>query len=114
MQRHLHQENRLSWNAATDAHNSHKGDQATFFRNGGNKLYPEEMDLLGNIEGLTVAHLLCNSGQDTLSLAQMGAIVTGIDISDTAIAFARELSAYSGVPATFHLMDIYDWLEETA
>ncbi len=114
MRRHLHQENRLSWNAATDAHNSHKGDQAAFFRNGGNKLYPEEMELLGNIKGLSVAHLLCNAGQDTLSLAQMGAMVAGIDISETAIAFARKLSAESGVPATFHLMDIYDWLEEAA
>ena len=34
-----HEENRLSWNAATIAHNSHKGDQAKFFREGGNKLY---------------------------------------------------------------------------
>lgn len=74
MQKHLHEENRLSWNAATEAHNSHKGDQAAFFRSGGNKLYPEERELLGNIEGLSVAHLLCNAGQDTLSLAQIGSI----------------------------------------
>ena len=114
MQKHLHEENRLSWNAATDAHNSHKGDQATFFRNGGSKLYPEEKELLGDITGLSVVHLLCNSGQDTLSLAQMGATVTGVDIIDTAIAFACKLSADSGVPATFHRMDIYDWFEETA
>ncbi len=113
MQKHLHEENRLSWNAATHAHNSHKGDQAAFFRSGGNKLYPEERELLGDIQGLSVAHLLCNAGQDTLSLAQMGAIVTGVDISDTAIAFARKLSAESGVPATFDCMDVFDWLEET-
>src|SRR5262245_27535216 len=36
MRKDLHEENRLSWNAATVAHNSHKGDQASFFRNGGN------------------------------------------------------------------------------
>ena len=28
----LHEENRRSWNAATDAHNSHKHDQAAFLR----------------------------------------------------------------------------------
>ncbi|GHO72507.1 hypothetical protein KSD_02780 [Ktedonobacter sp. SOSP1-85] len=46
----MHEENRLSWNAATDAHNSHKGDQAAFFRNGGNKLHAEEKALLGDID----------------------------------------------------------------
>lgn len=110
----LHEENRLSWNAATVAHNSHKGDQAAFFRNGGNKLHPEEKALLGDIQGLSVAHLQCNSGQDTLSLAQIGAQVVGIDISDTAIGFARQLSKDTGIAATFYRSDIYDWLAETA
>jgi SAM-dependent methyltransferase len=114
MRKDLHEENRLSWNAATIAHNSHKGDQAAFFRNGGNKLKDEEIALLGDIRGLSVVHLQCNSGQDTLSLAQLGAHVTGVDISDTAIAFARQLSADSGIPATFHRADVYDWLAETA
>lgn len=113
MHKDLHEENRLSWNEATVAHNSHKGDQAAFFRAGGNKLFDEEKELLGDISGLAVLHLQCNAGQDTLSLAQLGARVTGVDISDTAIEFARKLSADSGVPATFHRMDIYDWLEET-
>jgi 2-polyprenyl-3-methyl-5-hydroxy-6-metoxy-1,4-benzoquinol methylase len=107
-----HEENRLSWNAATIAHNSHKGDQAQFFRADGNKLHNEEKELLGEITGSTIVHLQCNSGQDTLSLAQMGAIVTGIDISDTAIEFARQLSADSGVAATFVRMDVYDWLKQ--
>ena len=30
-----HEQNRLSWNAATERHNLHKGDQAKFFRDGG-------------------------------------------------------------------------------
>ena len=114
MRKDLHEENRLSWNAATIAHNSHKGDQATFFRNGGNTLRTEEQSLLGDIHGLSVVHLQCNAGQDTLSLASLGANVTGIDISDTAIDFARQLSADSGITATFQRMDIYDWLAETA
>ena len=110
----LHEENRRSWNAATDAHNSHKGDQATRCRQGGQTLHPEERELLGEIRGLDVVHLQCNSGQDTLSLAQMGAVVTGVDISDTAIAFACRLSEEAAVAATFHRADVYDWLEETA
>lgn len=108
----LHEENRLSWNEATKAHNSHKGDQAKFFREGGSTLFPEEMELLGDITGLSLLHLQCNAGQDTLSLAKLGAIVTGVDISDEAIAFAQRLSEESGIPATFHRADVYDWLEK--
>lgn len=114
MRKDLHEENRLSWNAATVAHNSHKGDQAAFFLQGGSTLRPEERELLGDVEGLSIVHLQCNSGQDTLSMARLGAVMTGVDISDTAIEFARQLSQDSGIPATWRRMGVYDWLEETA
>lgn len=105
----LHEANRQSWNAATVAHNSHKGDQASFLRRGGSTLFPEEIALLGDLEGLDVAHLQCNAGQDSLSLVQRGARVTGVDISDEAIAFARALSRDSGLSARFERADLYDW-----
>lgn len=114
LRKDLHEENRLAWNVATEAHNSHKRDQAAFLREGGQTLFPEELELLGDIQGLSLVHLQCNAGQDTLSLAQRGAIVTGVDISDSAIDFARQLSEASGIPGTFVRSDIYDWLEETA
>ena len=110
----LHQANRRSWNVATAAHNRHKHDQAGFLRDGGSTLFPEERELLGNVRGLALAHLLCNSGQDTLSLARLGAQVTGVDISDEAIAFADGLSVASGLPAEFERADVYDWLAATA
>jgi SAM-dependent methyltransferase len=111
--RELHAHNRASWNAATMSHNSHKGDQARFFREGGSTLHPEEIDLLGDIKGRALVHLLCNSGQDTLSIAaHLGAVVTGVDISDEAIAFAQQLSFDSGIPATFERADVFDWLEQ--
>jgi SAM-dependent methyltransferase len=114
VKKEYHEANRISWNAATEAHNSHKVDQAKFFREGGQTLYPEEVALLGDINGRTLVHLQCNAGQDTLSLAKLGAVVTGVDISDVAIDFARKLSADSRIPATFHRSDVYDWLTETA
>ncbi|MBS1167424.1 MAG: SAM-dependent methyltransferase [Proteobacteria bacterium] len=114
MRKDLHEANRLSWNAATVAHNSHKGDQAAFFRNGGSTLFPEELDLLGDIAGRSLLHLQCNSGQDSLSLARRGAEVTGVDISDEAIGFARRLSAESGIAAAFERADVFAWLEQAA
>ncbi|WP_373323866.1 class I SAM-dependent methyltransferase [Dictyobacter formicarum] len=110
----MHEENRRSWNEATRAHNSHRGDQVAFFRNGGTTLHPEELELLGDIRGRSVVHLQCNAGQDTLSLVRLGAIVTGVDISDTAIDFARTLSQQTGIAATFVRSDLYEWFQETA
>ena len=110
--KHLHEANRRSWNAAVVAHNSHKRDQAGFLRGGGSTLFPEEIELLGDISGKRLIHLQCNAGQDSLSLARRGAVVTGVDISDAAIDFARQLSADAGIPATFHRADVYDWLDE--
>ncbi|MBA4013276.1 MAG: SAM-dependent methyltransferase [Phenylobacterium sp.] len=111
MQRDLHEANRLSWNEATRAHNSHKGDQAAYFRAGGSTLYPEELDMLGDIAGRSLLHLQCNSGQDSVSLARLGAQVTGVDISDEAINFAQRLSAESGLPANFERSDLLDWFD---
>jgi 2-polyprenyl-3-methyl-5-hydroxy-6-metoxy-1,4-benzoquinol methylase len=111
MRKELHQANRLSWNAATAAHNSHKGDQAAFLRAGGGTLFPEEVELLGDVAGRSLAHLQCNAGQDTLSLARLGANATGVDISDEAIGFARRLSDESGIPAAFERADVFDWMD---
>ena len=107
--------NRRSWNLATDAHNSHKRDQAGFLRAGGSTLFPEEIALLGDVRGKRLLHLQCNAGQDTLSIAsRLGATVTGVDIADTAIDFARRLGAESGIPGEFHRADVYDWLDWAA
>ena len=106
----IHEVNRRSWNAGTKAHNSHKGDQAAFFRAGGNTLFREESRLLGDIAGQTLLHLQCNCGQDSVSIARhLGAIVTGVDISDEAIRFARQLSRDSGIAASFVREDVYDF-----
>lgn len=106
----LHEQNRLSWNAATAAHNSHKGDQAQALRAGHSTLFPEELELLGSVAGQELLHLQCNAGQDTLSLVQLGARATGVDISDEAIESAAQLSAESGLLATFVRADVYDYL----
>ena len=95
-------------------HDSHRGDLANFLRAGGSTLFPEERALLGDLQGKTLAHLQCNSGGDSLSLASLGAKVTGVDISDEAIASARQLSSKSGILADFVRADVYDWLEEIA
>ncbi|MCB9730876.1 MAG: class I SAM-dependent methyltransferase [Deltaproteobacteria bacterium] len=104
---------RESWNIATRNHNAHKGDQAAFLRGGGDLLFPEELELLGPLDGRDLVHLQCNAGQDSLCLARRGARVLGVDFADEAVAFARRLSAAAGIPARFELAEVVSWLEGT-
>ena len=112
--RDLREQNRLSWNAVVDAHESHRGNLPAFLRSGGSTLFPEELSLLGGLEGKRLVHLQCNSGGDSVSLGKLGASVTGVDISDEAVISARDLAQKSGIPATFERADIYDWLEQAS
>ena len=112
--RDVREQNRLSWNAAASAHDSHRGDLAGFLHEGGSTLFPEERKLLGDVEGKKLLHLQCNSGGDSLSLARLGTMVTGVDISDAVISAARRFSGESGIPANFERADLYDWLERAA
>jgi hypothetical protein len=73
MKKALHELNRLSWNTATVAHDSHEGDQAAFFRHGGSTLFPEKRELPGDLAGVRLLHLQRNAGQDTPSLVREGA-----------------------------------------
>ena len=110
---HDYEATRRSWNIATRNHNAHKGDQAAFLRSGGDVLFPEELELLGPLAGARLAHLQCNAGQDSLCLARRGAAVTGVDMSDEAIAFARGLSEASGIGATFAQAEVVEWMATT-
>jgi SAM-dependent methyltransferase len=104
--------NRKSWNEATRAHNSHKGDQAAFLKQKrSTTLFPEEVKLLGPLKNRSLLHLQCNAGQDSLSLVKLGACVTGVDLSDEAVAFARRLSKESGLPARFVRSDLFDFFK---
>lgn len=63
---------------------------------------------LGDLTGLSVVHLQCHIGTDTISLARLGASeVVGIDFSDAALAAARDLATRTGDNAHFVLSDVY-------
>lgn len=67
-----------------------------------------DMPDLGDVSGKTLLHLQCHIGTDTLSLARLGATVTGIDFSPDAITVARQLSAACETPARFEVAELYD------
>lgn len=71
---------------------------------------PWETDALGDVSGLTLVHLQCHIGTDTLAWARAGARVTGVDFSPAAIAAASDLALKAGLDdrATFVCADVYD------
>jgi SAM-dependent methyltransferase len=98
-----------------EAHDSHRANLPGFLRDGGSTLFPEEVALLGDdLGGKTLLHLQCNSGGDTISLAGLGASVTGVDISDEAVVSARKLARKAGVQVRFERADLFDWLREAS
>ncbi|HTU15221.1 MAG TPA: class I SAM-dependent methyltransferase [Solirubrobacterales bacterium] len=66
-----------------------------------------DRERLGDISGLRAAHLQCHIGTDTISLARLGAEVTGLDFSPVSIAAARELAERSGSGAAFVEAELY-------
>ena len=52
-------------------------------------------------------HLQCHIGTDTVSLARLGASMTGLDFSGPAVGQARSLAARIGADARFVQADVY-------
>ena len=100
--------NRALWNSRTDVHVESEFYDVEGFLAGNTSLKEIELDLLGDIRAKKVLHLQCHFGQDTLSLARMGADVTGADLSDRAVEYARELAMRTNLQAEFVCCDIYD------
>jgi SAM-dependent methyltransferase len=67
-----------------------------------------DLPRLGDITGLRGVHLQCHIGTDTLSLARLGARMTGLDFSPAALAEARRLAASTGTPVDYVQSDVYD------
>ncbi len=100
--------NRELWNAKTGHHINSEFYDVEGFVKGASSLKPAELTMLGDVKGKSILHLQCHFGQDTLSLARMGAKVTGVDISDKSIDEARLLSAKLGLESEFICCNIYD------
>ncbi|MDM7855161.1 class I SAM-dependent methyltransferase [Cellulomonas alba] len=62
---------------------------------------------LGDVAGLEVVHLQCHIGTDTLSLARLGARVTGVDLSGGSLAEARDLAERAGAAIEYVQSDVY-------
>lgn len=93
--------NKQAWNQRVDIHFQSDFYDVPGFLKGKEVLKPIELALLGDLSGKSLLHLQCHFGQDTLSLARLGAKVTGIDFSQVAIDKAASLANELSLNATF-------------
>ncbi len=66
-----------------------------------------DLPRLGVIDGLDGVHLQCHIGTDTVSLARLGARMTGLDFSAPALEVASRLAADCGETIEFVESDVY-------
>ncbi len=99
-------ENQRAWDLRTPVHLASPMYDLEGWRRGETSLTPLELDWLGDVGGKSVLHLQCHFGQDTLSIARLGAHVAGVDFSGEAIGAARGLAAELGLPASFTQADV--------
>ncbi len=70
-----------------------------------------DLPRLGDVAGLRGVHLQCHIGTDTVSVARLGARMTGLDFSGAALAQARRLAERAGVDVPFVEADVHDAAE---
>lgn len=100
--------NKARWNELVNIHSRSDEYDLEGFMTGKITLHKLEKDLLGDVKGKSLLHLQCHFGLDTLSWARLGATVTGVDFSETAIKLAKEIASRAGINADFICSNIYD------
>ena len=106
--------NLLNWNDRVPLHEQAYGvDRYASDRNLISGVVRQDAPVLSDhltdgLEGLDLLHLQCHIGTDTISLARLGARVTGLDFSSTALDAARRLADEADITATWVLSDVLD------
>jgi SAM-dependent methyltransferase len=106
--------NRATWDERAPAHAASPGYHLAAFRSDPaylSDVVSFDRPLLGDVAGLRGVHLQCHIGTDTISLARLGARMTGLDFSPAAVAQATALSEELGAGVDFVEADVYDAAE---
>ena len=93
--------NEAFWDEVTPVHAASDYYRLSEFKRGDDVLHDFIVAEVGDVSGLSMLHLQCHFGLDSLNWARLGAKVTGIDISGASIERATGLSSELDIPATF-------------
>ena len=106
--------NKANWDERAPAHAASPGYEVERFVTDPafiSKVVTFDLPRLPDLTGLRGVHLQCHIGTDTLSLARLGARMSGLDFSTASIAQARELAQRTGTPIDYHVAPLYDAVE---
>jgi 2-polyprenyl-3-methyl-5-hydroxy-6-metoxy-1,4-benzoquinol methylase len=101
--------NKKMWNDRVEPHLKSSLYDMERFMAGQTSLNQIELKILGNISGREILHLQCHFCQDSLSMARMGAKVTGVDFSENAIETAQKLNEELGLDSRFICSDVQEF-----
>jgi 2-polyprenyl-3-methyl-5-hydroxy-6-metoxy-1,4-benzoquinol methylase len=79
-------QNKTYWEALAG---HRRGQPIEFFERGGSALNDDELAAVGEVRGRRVLQLACSTGDEALTLARLGADVSGVDIAPTHLQTAR-------------------------
>jgi SAM-dependent methyltransferase len=102
--------NRASWDEMAPAHAASPDYEVSRFVEDPaflSRVVRFDLPRLGDIRGLRGVHLQCHIGTDTISLARLGAGMTGLDASGASLAQARLLSDRAGPHVQFVHAELY-------
>ncbi len=102
--------NRANWDERAPAHAASADYNVSAFATDPQHLSDVvrfDLPLLGDVAGLRGVHLQCHIGTDTVSLARLGATMTGLDFSPKSLEQARLLSERAATPVDFVESDVY-------
>lgn len=108
--------NKATWNKKVKVHAKSDMYNLEAFKKGKTSLHYYELDALGDVRGKSLLHLQCHFGQDTLSWSRLGAICTGLDLSDEGIRLAKSLTKQLNLEAKFvccNVLDTAKYIKET-
>jgi SAM-dependent methyltransferase len=101
--------NQANWDERAPAHAASPGYHVPAFADPAHLSDVVRFDLprLGDLHGLRGVHLQCHIGTDTVSLARLGATMTGLDFSPASLAEARRISELAGTPVEYVESEVY-------
>jgi SAM-dependent methyltransferase len=106
--------NRATWNERAPAHAASPDYAVERFvreRDFLSDVVSFDLPRLGDLRDVRGVHLQCHIGTDTLSLARLGARMTGLDFSAASISEARRLADRTGTAIDFVEAEVYDAVE---
>jgi len=105
--------NRANWDERAPAHAASPDYAADRFASDPahlSEVVRFDLPLLGDVGGLRGVHLQCHIGTDTISLARLGASMTGLDFSNASLTQARRIAGLAGADVRFVQAEVYDAL----